>query len=418
MKHKLFVPILVAVMLGPLVGTTYATPSAPFICVLVHSSISNQTSAEIDRYVNDLWTEGLDAHVVVWDRGDDCLAVRTLLQNEYYKGMIGVLLVGDIPIAWYEFDYPSPWAPNWPPEHVEFPMDLFYMDLDGNWVDSDNDGKYDLHSGNRVPEIWVGRLKASNMAIDEISLLKNYFDKNHHYRTGTLVLPYKALIYIDDDWTEPWQISLIDAAVGTLFADRTLVTDPYATTATDYLTHLQQHFYLVHVKVHGLSSGHYFKTPDFPGYDIVSSLDIKSVDPEAFFYVLESCYNAKYTEEDYIAGWYIFGATYGLLAVGSTKECSMIWEPDFYNRLKQQNFGYAFQAGLTDAIEGRIDAPEFYGDVIIGDPTLRPLPPSQPPPVGGLEVPTNMVALYAPWTFLVVATSFGVIISAKLKRKH
>ncbi len=59
--------------------------------------------------------------------------VRSLLQNE--ATLVGALLIGNIPAAWFEiendFDKYG---------YTKFPIDLYYMDLDGDWIDSDNNG--------------------------------------------------------------------------------------------------------------------------------------------------------------------------------------------------------------------------------------------------------------------------------------
>ncbi len=51
----------------------------------------------------------------------------------------GAILIGDLILAWYEMREPT----HWGGDHVEFPIDLYHMDLDGEWIDSDSDDKYD-----------------------------------------------------------------------------------------------------------------------------------------------------------------------------------------------------------------------------------------------------------------------------------
>ena len=60
--------------------------------------------------------------------------------------MEGCILIGDLPIPWYETDFGDP------PEHEEFPIDLFYMDMDGVFADDDEDG-----SGGAYPD-WEPHL--------------------------------------------------------------------------------------------------------------------------------------------------------------------------------------------------------------------------------------------------------------------
>lgn len=264
---------------------------------------------EIGLYVNDLDWEGLDAHVVILNSSLSPLAVRSMIGTEISKRAVGCLLVGGPPTAWYEMNNPSPWG------NEHFPTDLFYMDLDGTWTDTNDNGLYDQHSGNQAREIWVGRLKASGMFVDEVTLVRKYFAKNHAYRTGSLSLPNRALIYIDDDWQG--MASEGNSSVGKVFGERELVSDLATTIASDYLTRLNEGYSFVHVMVHGSSNCHAFKpsTPD----SYIRSTDVFSADPKAFFYLLFSCSNARYTETNYIAGSYVFSSTYSLAAVSSTK---------------------------------------------------------------------------------------------------
>lgn len=105
--------------------------------------------------------------------------------------------MGDIPYA------------TWETNGTSYATDYFYMDLNGNWYDTDDppNGVYDVHNGTIEPEIWVGRLKASNVEGDEICLFERYFKKNHEYRNASarvdLELPLsarpRALAYVDNE---------------------------------------------------------------------------------------------------------------------------------------------------------------------------------------------------------------------------
>jgi len=192
----------------------------------------------------------VNAYSGTWGTPED---IRSFLQTAYLsEGLVGVLLVGDIPVAWYELDKTEPSV------HEEFPMDLYYMDLNGEWTDSDTDGMYDNHTGNVTPEIWVGRLDATTLSGDKISLYRNYFDKNHRYRTLQLSLPKRALVYVDDDWCS-WAEE-ISADVGIAYNNRTLVNDTAATTATDYKNRLTHNYEWLSVFAHSWPGGHRLMT--------------------------------------------------------------------------------------------------------------------------------------------------------------
>lgn len=69
------------------------------------------------------------------------------------RSICGALLVGHLPVAWFEMD------DDFGGSHAEFPCDLYFMDLNGTWTDPDGDGKLSGHPTNVAPEIFVGRLQ-------------------------------------------------------------------------------------------------------------------------------------------------------------------------------------------------------------------------------------------------------------------
>jgi parallel beta-helix repeat protein len=341
------------------------------IYILVNSSIYGDVKNCTDRYVSDVNRLGFDVYTLSINESSP-EAIREILVNAYSGGLVGCLLVGDIPWAWFEmYEDPSVW--NY--DYERFPIDLFYMDLDGVWSDSNRNGTYDQHTGDRAPEIWVGRIKASDMDASEVSLIQNYFDKNHAYRTGALSLPNRALIYIDDDWVNDYS-NRVDSAVRFIYDNRSLVNENITTRPADYLYRLNQGWSLVHLMVHGEPNLHYFMTNGEPVGNVTSS-NITSTDPHAFFYILYSCQNARYTETDYIGGWYVFSKTYGVAAVSSTKVGGMLYFMDFYSNSSQESLGYSFQKWLEGRVAQEDADPTFgynstwyYGMTILGDPTL------------------------------------------------
>jgi len=335
------------------------------VYVLVNSAIYSGIEGSLARYADDVEKTGLSVVIYsgTWGTPTD---IRSLLQAGQ-PDLVGALLIGDMPVAWYEIDNDFGTY-----GYTNFPIDLFYMDLNGTWTDSDNNGIYDNHTGHVAPEIWVGRLYASSLTGDETLLLQNYFDKNHRYRTLSLSLPNRALVYVDDDWNysaDGW-----NSDVGLLYENRTLVKDLATTAAEDYKNRLTQSYEHIFLAAHSSPDLHQFTTGYFLGiplYDYVYSSDIRNIDPHTLFYNLFACSNARYIENDYMAGWYIFADTYGLAAVGSTKTGSMLGFQYFYDPLSQdKNFGEAFKEWF--AIQGITHQSWHYGMVLLGDPTLTP----------------------------------------------
>ena len=157
------------------------------VCIIVASGLEIPLAPELTQFALDLEAEGFDVSTTVMTGGTSS-DLREFLQGQTELG--GAILVGNLPVAWYEMDE---WG------HEEFPMDLYFMDLDGIWSDSDVDGLLDGHSGDRAPEIWIGRIDPHAMEFgNELFLLKDYFAKNHAYRTGSMAVPARALAFNDD----------------------------------------------------------------------------------------------------------------------------------------------------------------------------------------------------------------------------
>lgn len=218
--------------------------------VFVNSMLYDQISNSIVQYINDLESSGWRV-VLYTTEGGAHQEFKELIVQEYEQGMVGCILVGDIPIAWFEDEVGT--ADGWQ-------IDLYYGDMDGIWIDHDGNGLFDQHvsvEGDRAPEIWVMRLYATTLDGDEVELMKNYFRKNHAYRKGSLSLPRRALDYVDDDW------STIRAALDYVYDDVTLVNNNQVTIAEDYRQRLTEGYSLIRLWAHSAASYHGFRdTPD------------------------------------------------------------------------------------------------------------------------------------------------------------
>jgi hypothetical protein len=344
-------------------------PRSGEICVLVNNQLTAGIQTSLDQYVTDLAAEGYSVAVYAQSGGTP-QDIRAFLQEEFEKGMVGVLVIGALPVPWYE-------AECWDPaEHEEFPCDLYYMDMDGDWWDADGDGLFDAHTGATAPEVWMGRLTAGPLSANlagEIALLQSYFRKNHRYRTGQAALLNRALVYVDDDW-EPWA-GQWSSNVGLAYADRTQVSDPATTVADDYEAHLPLNYEAILLCAHSNPNLHAFKIPpDLWDDSYTFYNEIPAIDPPAYFYNLFACSNARYVEPNYMGGWYIFCDSFGLASIGSTKTGSMLEFDDFYGPFGSgRTYGQALADWFTSMFADGIEDWErcwFYGMTLCGDPTL------------------------------------------------
>ncbi|UCG92118.1 MAG: hypothetical protein JSV97_13880 [candidate division WOR-3 bacterium] len=323
--------------------------------IIVNARIYSDIAPEIDTLTNDLVAAGYSVRLDT-TTGMSHTALRMHLAN--LVNCVGALFVGELPVAWFEH------------EGEEFPHDLYFCDLDGIYIDADVDGVYDDHTGNVAPEIWVGRVYARNLTWDnEVRLLKNYFHKNHEYRTAGSSLPQRALSFVDDDW-DYFETCYLDL----IYSNVVVMNDSAQTFASHYRTELTQGYEWIHICAHSSPWGHTFRNGYESGYKgTVFNYEIFTFEPHALFYNLFACSGTRFTEENNSAGWYLFSDPYGLLVVGSTKTGSMLWFEDFYGPIGQQNMciGEAFKYWFT--LWGETSWFWFYGMNILGDPTLKPL---------------------------------------------
>jgi hypothetical protein len=323
--------------------------------IIVNAGLEPLIQPKLDAYAASIAAEGYTVTLLTTSGGTPP-DIRTTLTGYLPSGLIGAVLIGDLPVPWYEVS------------GAQFPCDFFYMDLDGTWTDQDHNGIYDLHQNNETPEIFVGRLTASPLQGigqgSEHAKVNRYFGKIDKYRKGQFTVNARALAYPDDDWSY-----FGGCGLSQLYDDVVVVNDKATTTGEDYKLRLEENYEWIHVCVHSWHEGHSFNPTG-----IVTSMDIRTIDPIAHFYNLFACSNCLYTAQDYQGGWYIFADTYGLAAVGSTKSGSMLDFGSFYRPLGgHATIGGAFREWWTAQHPYSLSDQEwFYGMTLLGDPMLVP----------------------------------------------
>lgn len=374
------------------IGTVYKSnrDSGSLVDILVDSDIYENISSALSQYIFDLENTGFSV-VLDTSSGGTPEDLRFHLSQRLESGLEGALFIGDLPVPWFQIFNDFGEGID---SYEEFPIDLFYMDLDGEWKDDSHpdlldsifipgsDGIYESHEGSILPEIWVGRLTSSPLPADEISLILNYFDKNHIFKRNLLPVTERALVYVDDDWV-PWASDWSED-IGNAYSTRMEVFDPETTVAWDYKQRLSQPCEWISVFAHSWPGGHGFIYNDGESWSWVYASEIWTIDPLAYFYNLFACSNCRYIESGYMGGRYIFAESYGVGAIGSTKTGSMLDFDIFYYSLGEEKcLGEAFREWfiywMFDGIE-QWERSWFYGMTLLGDPTLIPkdLPPSPP----------------------------------------
>ena len=187
--------------------TVISNGDGPWVSIYTDSVYAWDLRKELDTLSSHLRRDGFS--VLRWSvgRATPPMVLRDSIRAHWQRyGIEGALFIGNIPAAWFQVRNDSFDTLN---KHVyaEWPCDLFYMDLDGDWRDTIRydrsgwhagiDSIYDVHEGAVAPEIYVGRLMPTGLD-SQLTQLRNYFRKDNAFRLDTLRLPPKALFFIDD----------------------------------------------------------------------------------------------------------------------------------------------------------------------------------------------------------------------------
>ena len=359
----------------------YEIPPSPqfedTIAIIVENLLYSSIGDAVNQYRQDLNDSGYNTLLYTEHLSTAEELKGNLTQWYEGQGLRGAVLIGRLPYA--QFHHPA--AADF--DASTFICDLFLMDLDGVWTDTDpENGIYDGHSGETptsdiFPEIFVGRidptcLSWSPSVADEVN---NYLARIHDYRTGGVQRTRRAIVYIDDDWAGyPGTRWAND--VGLVYGTRMVVQNPTTwTNATDWKNNrLSQDYQWGHLCAHSDAATHAFGPEGAEGY--VTSTEIHSVPPSFNFYNLFCCSGAKWTVSDNLAVAYTFTGPYSLASIGSSKTGSMMDCEEFYGPLAENaTLGASLKDWFSnslnsDSTAGTLYLEWYYGMNIIGDPLL------------------------------------------------
>lgn len=343
------------------------------VAILTNQNIANPLSLEVNQLIYNLQAEGYTVYSYQVSGGTP-ETLRTFLQGVYDSFDIeGALLIGSMPIAWFEIgdDFHQY-------GYAQFPCDLFYMDLDGTWLDTMNTGnnRYDGHTsgtGDLAPEIYIGRLLPTGLGADTV-LINSYLRKDNAYRRDTLHLQERALVFVDDDWMYSGQSFAADVAL--VYPDTMSFFDPETTRAAIYRQKLDTVQAWVSVFAHSWPGGHQFSFNNGVSHDYYYSYEYTNQNPPANFYNFFCCSFSRYTE-DCGGNRAIFNPTSGVGSIGSAKTGSMLNFYYFYLPLSQEKtIGMALKEWFDYiTFNNSVTFDELcwhYGMTLLGDPFLKP----------------------------------------------
>jgi len=334
--------------------------------VLVEEELGSEIMDVLQHYALEASYQGFTVHIEGIPSSAAPEEIRSLLRQRHdQEGMAGCLLVGNLTAPTYRMPLQG--------EYSQFPIDLYYMDLDGIFADTDDDGILDWHGGNKEPDIFLGRLYPTTLYGfgDPANLTRDYFNRNSLYRRGLLSVEQRVLTFVDDDWTAEavqWHSQALQ-----LYSEGKLVNQPQETTAQAYLKELEAGYEFLLVGAHSNPLHHAFKTGNRWSY--ATSQEIHQLGPRVLFANLFACSAADYRAGNYLAGAYLHSNPGALALIASTKTGSMYDFQEFYATLSQgQGLGPALQNWLQTAVHPSPQWPESpawsYGLTCLGDPIL------------------------------------------------
>ena len=340
------------------------------ILVIANSSVYSSIEEDITQYAHDIHYAhqiGVDVEVCT---NANYMDIKNLILA-YANNLIGVVLVGDIDVAYYETanDHNKYGYKSWP-------CDLYYMDLDGSWWDNDSNGIFDAHTGNVQPEIFVGRISAFNMGnlLSEIAGLKYFFNKDHQYWIGNVQFNHRALAYNNKDWQYK---SYFSSGIAQLFGEENSdvcncvnCTD---FSKDDYVAkNISGTYGFIQLAAHSSPLLHQF---DCTTMEYIYANNLYNIPNDALGYNLFCCSACNWKSaglNGYIGGAYLFNSPTSLFVVGSTKTGSLLYFNNFYNPLGNNDcVGEALRKWWVNTFGNTHNSTQIYwhyGLSILGDP--------------------------------------------------
>ena len=327
-----------------------ADTSPSNLLMIVEQSLLTSLADQLTTYSDDISATGGSVEIRPF-YGDNSVEELKELIISHRSSIDGIFLVGDLPTAWYE---QSAFGKD-----EEFPIDLFLMDLDATWNDTNNNGIYDSHSPLNL-SIYASRMTGT---IDEID---NYFTKLHDYRTGNYEYLGGAYIFKDDDWFDNYRGSAF--GLDRLYQNVNISENAEQTVKDNYLYRLSYSGAdYVYQWIHATPTSLYISDDGI--YSSVRYSDIANNNMKGRFLNMFNCKGARYTQNN-LGMTYLSDTETGLAVTGSTKVGGNYYPLEFHRTLTVgSSWGNAFKSWYN--YYGKKDDEWFLGMVILGDPTLN-----------------------------------------------
>lgn len=347
---------------------TPISQATPYYLIIVPRPLYVSLSSEIKRYAEDV--HAIYGYGIYLETTQEASPeqIKYIIQS-HGSNLCGCIFIGDLGEALYEVqnDYNEYGYRVWP-------CDLFFMDLDGIWIDSDGNGVYDSHSGNVEPEIFFGRLSAKGMSVlgSEEELIRKQLKKSHDFWwKNSFHSADSVLNYIDHDWCSFFPSFQLNQ----IFANGVVEDVRYCNggifSPTNYISRLTNNGVgFIHLASHSSPSLHAMTN----GYVYLSNILQNSSASYAFnLFCCSACNWLASSSQGYLGGAYLFNNGNTISVIGSTKTGSTRDPATLFYSLASMSTGKALLNWWKLYNGNSHDATEVYwsyGMTLLGDPTL------------------------------------------------
>lgn len=303
--------------------------------IITSDSLYKQLRHEITTYSEDV--HAITGYGIIVETESNATAEQLKdIILLYENNLRGVLFIGDIGEVMYEQTYKNSYS--------YWPCDLFYMDLNGYWTDTDSNGMYDTHTGDVEPEIFMARLSSVEMYSlgDEMDLIRSQLQKSHKmFWDLSFDTLQHSLNYINKDWV--YSYNFRKTSLNHLWGDNvddvrdSVKNGEYINLSfgkADYLSRLGSNKY-EHVLLASHSNPvlHKIRTTNLHVTEIPQNNSSNIV---VNLFCCSACDWTKASVSGYLGGAYLFsGKT--LAVIGSSKSGSMLGFEHFYKKMALGN---------------------------------------------------------------------------------
>ena len=361
------------------------TESRGKIVLLVDNTVASGLAMELTRLQQDLVGDGWTVlrHDVA--RNDTVPNIKNIIKTDYNAdtaNVKAVFLFGHVPVP-----YSGEINPDGHPDHVgAWPADVYYAEMNSNWTDATvnntaagssrnrnvpGDGKFDQSLPPTNVELQVGRVDLADLPafpLSEIELMRQYLDKDHHFRHKFVTAERRGLI--DDHF---------GVFAGEVFAVngwRNFAPFFHATNTIpgDWLSTLNTQSYLWG---YGCGGGDYTSASG-----VATTAQLAAGDPRVVFTMLFGSYFGDWDSQNNFLRAQLATRTYTLASAWAGRPRWM-----FHHMALGETIGFSARVTQNNSTTyaGNI-AQRWVHMALMGDPTLR-LHPVAPP--SSLTATTN-----------------------------